>query len=156
MGILCAVIFFSFFFFSSLDFAFFFWTVEMAEMERVEGWTCSALYFCFRPYVTVLKRQAVYFKMRSEGHQDLCLTTSHTLHTHHTHTLVRVRNQHSNSTRVKDYAATTDPTHIATKERFLRHQHVVNTSCVATNPAHIATKKHSLRHQRIECRVRDM
>jgi hypothetical protein len=126
-------------------------------MESVEGWTCSALYFCFRPYVTVLKRESVYFKMRSEGHQDLRLTTSHTHthYTHHTHTPARVRN-HYISTRVKDYAATTDPTHIATKERFLRHQHVVNTSCVATNPAHIATKKRFLRHQRIECRVRDM
>jgi hypothetical protein len=99
MGILCAVIFFLFFFFFFGLCIFFFLTAEMAEMESVEGWTCSALYFCFRPYVTVLKRESVYFKMRSEGHQDLRLTTSHThtLYTPHTYTRARAQPIHFNT-----------------------------------------------------------
>lgn len=57
-------------------FFFFFWTLNFfferqrwggrereggRGREGVEEWTSSALYFCFRPYVTVSKRQSVYF-----------------------------------------------------------------------------------------------
>jgi hypothetical protein len=155
MGILCAVIFFLFFFF------FFGLCIFFLNGRDGRDGECGRMdLFCTLLLLSSVcysfEERVCLFQNALRGPSRLApYHLTHTHYTHHTHTPARVRNQYI-STRVKDYAATTDPTHIATKERFLRHQHVVNTSCVATNPAHIATKKRFLRHQRIECRVRDM